>query len=187
MKFFIDFTAKNDKTFSHLYQRLHHVLGDNVDNLAFLFPGYAYDGKLHQGTLGKVIRVFSICENTLKLMINNPKLARLENSYTCSEVMPVPEKVVAHVNLKRKQKKTLSDMRRLARRAVQSGRAATEKEAMDKMTFIDRFNGLPWVSMRSSSTKQTYPLHIGVSFYKEPQTGKFDGFGLSSTATVPFF
>jgi CRISPR-associated endonuclease Csy4 len=93
---------------------------------------------------------------------------------------------VSHRTVSRVQAK--SSPERLRRRQMHR-HGLSEAEAQERIpdTVAERL-ALPFVSIRSRSTKQTFRLFIvhGVS-KGTPQSGMFNSYGMSNEATIPWF
>lgn len=187
MKHFVDFETKNKSTLSNFYQLVHQVLYvfNKKSKTAVFFPDYFYNEVTNDGTTGLKLRVLSEDPSILTEIIKKTEQIK---SVTHEGIQPVPDasEIPFYVNLKRVQKKNMSDKRRLAKRAVLTGRASSEAEAIEKMKFMDTFNNLPYLIMPSSSGN-LYPIHLKISPSLAPIEGSFDAFGLSPTGTIPFF
>lgn len=74
--------------------------------------------------------------------------------------------------------------RRLMRRHGLDEKTARQRIPDDKACRTD----LPWIEMRSQSTGQRFRLFIDHGpLQGKPSTGSFSTYGLSSTATIPWF
>ncbi|ENT2992601.1 type I-F CRISPR-associated endoribonuclease Cas6/Csy4 [Raoultella planticola] len=103
----------------------------------------------------------------------------------CTEVIPVPE-VKGWRSVSRIQVK--SSPSRLLRRSVKKG-WLTEEEALQRLlTMQQEQTDLPWINLRSLSNGQPFRLFIRHGdILAVPVGGEFSNYGLSSTATVPWF
>ena len=81
-----------------------------------------------------------------------------------------------------------SSAQRLMRRSVKKG-WLTEEEAQQRMlTMAEARTDLPWLNLRSLSTGQSFRLFIRHGdLLSAPVTGVFSTYGLSATATIPWF
>ncbi|EPB4364767.1 type I-F CRISPR-associated endoribonuclease Cas6/Csy4 [Enterobacter hormaechei] len=102
-----------------------------------------------------------------------------------SAVKAVPEvhhwRCVSRVQVK-------SSAPRLMRRSVKKG-WITEEEAQQRIrTMEEARTDLPWLNLRSLSTGQSFRLFIRHGeLLSAPVVGMFSTYGLSATATVPWF
>ncbi|WP_061708568.1 type I-F CRISPR-associated endoribonuclease Cas6/Csy4 [Pseudenterobacter timonensis] len=100
-------------------------------------------------------------------------------------ILPVPDSVawrcVSRVQVK-------SSPERLLRRSVKKG-WLTEEEAQARLALMQmEQTDLPWLNMRSLSTGQSFKLFIRHGeIVDAPVPGLFSSYGLSPTATVPWF
>lgn len=81
-----------------------------------------------------------------------------------------------------------SSVQRLMRRSVKKG-WLTEAEAQQRLlTMPSVRTDLPWLNLRSLSTGQTFRLFIHHGdLLSAPVAGVFTTYGLSATATIPWF
>ncbi|MGX5025787.1 type I-F CRISPR-associated endoribonuclease Cas6/Csy4 [Enterobacter asburiae] len=109
----------------------------------------------------------------------------LSDYCVASEIKPVPAvrqwRCVSRVQVK-------SSAQRLMRRSVKKG-WLTEEEAQQRLqTMQEARTDLPWLNVRSLSTDQTFRLFIRHGeLLSAPVAGTFTTYGLSATATVPWF
>ncbi|HAT6805023.1 TPA: type I-F CRISPR-associated endoribonuclease Cas6/Csy4 [Citrobacter freundii] len=109
----------------------------------------------------------------------------LSDYYLCTDIKPVPEvsawRCVSRVQVK-------SSAQRLMRRSVKKG-WLTEEEAQKRLSKMSEWrSNLPWLSLRSLSTGQSFRLFIRHgTLLSTPVAGTFSTYGLSPTATVPWF
>lgn len=102
-----------------------------------------------------------------------------------TEIKPVPEvstwRCVSRVQVK-------SSAQRLMRRSVKKG-WVTEEEAQQRiLTMEEARTDLPWLNLRSLSTGQSFRLFIRHGeLLPAPVDGAFSTYGLSATATIPWF
>lgn len=102
-----------------------------------------------------------------------------------SDIMPTPDvkswRCVSRVQVK-------SSPQRLLRRSVKKG-WLTEEEALQRKTLMgEQHCDLPWLTMRSLSNGQSFRLFIRHGdIVPAPVNGEFSSYGLSATATIPWF
>lgn len=184
---YIDIHLRPDPEFaaSHLlaalYAKLHRALVQlGTDQLAVGFPGYA-DKPLG---LGQVLRILGSADGLSKLMAL-PWLAGMTDHVQVSPMAPVPEGV-PHRQLSRVQAK--SSPERLRRRQMKR-HSLTQEQARERIpdTAAQTLK-LPFLPVRSASTGQTFLLFLRLGPASEPvATGAFNAYGLSATATIPWF
>jgi CRISPR-associated endonuclease Csy4 len=98
-------------------------------------------------------------------------------------VVPVTEQ---SVQVRRVQAK--SSPERLRRRLMRRHGLSTEAAVLRQPERMGARLTLPWLEVRSTSTSQRFRLFIEQTVCSEPPTpGTFNPYGLSSTATLPWF
>ena len=92
----------------------------------------------------------------------------------------------AHRTLRRVQVK--SSPERLRRRLMKRHQLS-EAQARERIPdSVGRMTDLPYVPMASTSTAQQFKLFLALGAAQpQPQAGDFNTYGLSATATVPWF
>ena len=165
-----------------LYMRLHRALAaQGSTSIAVSFPGY--DDKHH--TLGQCLRMFG-SEAGLQTWATGEWLGSLRDHVSSTAVpLPVPAHA-AHRSLRRLQVK--SSPERLRRRLMKRHQLS-EEQARDRIPdSAGRVTNLPFVQMASTSTAQHFKLFLELGTAQQrPQVGEFNAYGLSATATVPWF
>lgn len=152
-------------------------------------------GQRGQGDIGISFPAHGIKPGpVLRLHGTHPALSELESlvwrkglSDYCmsSDIQPVPVvkqwRCVSRVQVK-------SSAQRLMRRSVKKG-WLTEEEAQQRLqTMQEARTDLPWLNLRSLSTCQSFKLFIlHGDVLSAPVSGIFTTYGLSATATVPWF
>lgn len=103
----------------------------------------------------------------------------------CSVISPVPQ-VKGWRTVSRYQPK--GSPQRLLRRSVKKG-WITEDEALKRLeTSQEKRVSLPYLNMKSLSSKQNFRLFIRQGeMLPQPVYGVFTSYGLSATATIPWF
>ncbi|HHV1973165.1 TPA: type I-F CRISPR-associated protein Csy3 [Escherichia coli] len=120
-----------------------------------------------------------------ELVLDSNSSKGLTDYCQCSPVTPVPEikgwRVVSRVQVK-------SNSQRLLRRSVKKG-WLTEEQAIERLaTQAEQRTDLPFLNMKSLSSQQLFKLFIRHGdLLKEPVKGEFSSYGLSATATIPWF
>jgi len=163
-----------------LFAKLHRVLAQSQANaIGVSFPGYAAPS-----TLGDTLRLFGPVPDLTALMAQ-PWLSGMRDHATLGAVTPVPA-TATHRQLQRVQAKSNPErlMRRQMRRhglSEAEGRAAYEGAKAELLS-------LPFLALASGSTGQTFKLFFKLgSLEAQSQPGTFNAYGLSPTATVPWF
>jgi CRISPR-associated endonuclease Csy4 len=166
---------------SALFNKLHRILVEvDTCNIGISCP----DIEQPKIGLGERLRLHGTYDDLHQLMEVN-WLAGMRDHSTVGEATSVPSNCLYRV-VRRVQAKSSPDRlrRRLARR-----KNITMEEACQLISDRDtKYLKLPFVSVRSQSTGQTFRLFIE---HKPSQPnrmlGDFSRYGLSATATVPWF
>jgi CRISPR-associated endonuclease Csy4 len=167
---------------SGLYARLHRALVQLASSdIGVGFPGYDE----RKPTLGKQLRLSGPAASLHALMAT-PWLHGMHDHLTVSDVTAVPVSA-HHRRLSRVQ--TASNPARLRRRAMRRhelNAAQAEERIPDSAAKQLR---LPYVVIGSRSTGQpSFPLFIQQGpLLDKPTPGRFNGYGLSAEATIPWF
>jgi CRISPR-associated endonuclease Csy4 len=166
-----------------LFAKLHRALFDlNSTRIGISFPGVQTDPK-HPG-LGDRLRLHGTATDLRGLMALN-WLTGMRDHTDLFGPAPVPEtdnyRVVRRVQVKSSPERL---RRRLARRKGITEAEACQAISQDKAERLD----LPYVTITSRSTGQRFRLFID---HRPPGSTMVDGafsyYGLSPTATVPWF
>jgi len=184
---YIDLTVISDEETSvaqlmgTLYEKLHLALvAGRIDSVGVSFPGYRRIAK----TLGSVLRLHS-SEEVLNSLMSVDWLKGMRDYVKVAAIALVPVDA-EHRTVYRKQFKTNVD--RLRRRRMKRKGETMEDAIKAIPDEVVRSPDLPYVWMRSLSTKQRFCLFIGMSPpRKTPVSGCFPCYGLSSEATIPWF
>lgn len=167
-----------------LYAKLHRALVQlGTSDIGVSFPAYSLAPK----TLGNAMRLHSHAE-ALQNLLATDWLRGMRDHTHVSEVLATPTQV-QHKQLVRKQFKTSAE--RLRRRRMKRKGETAEQAAAAIPNSIERQPNLPFAVLRSSSTGQPFHLFLELkAAVKAPQPlqkGAFNTYGLSATATVPWF
>ncbi|NVZ99208.1 type I-F CRISPR-associated endoribonuclease Cas6/Csy4 [Pseudomonas gingeri] len=166
---------------SALLSKLHRGLHDlRRDDVGISFP----DIETARHHLGSHLRLHGNREALSQLLALN-WLTGMRDHVQLSEVTIVPVQVryrqVSRVQVD-------SNPERLRRRLIKR-HGISEQEARERIpdSAAKRCN-LPFVNLRSNGTGQAFVLFIRHgSIVDTAQAGTFNGYGLSSTATIPWF
>ena len=183
MNNFINITLLPDSEFKEavlmnaVYSKLHKILCDqNSSAIGISFPDY----KL---TLGKVLRIHG-SEKGLVTLQRKDWLGGMKGYCIVSEISPIPE-IVKHRTVRRKHS-TMSEakLKRLLKRgSISQGGASRYREKM-----LTKGLDNPYLELVSGSNGQKHRRYIQFGEILEYRVeGRFDLFGLSKTATVPWF
>lgn len=165
-----------------LYTRLHRALAaePTASGIAVGFPGY--DDSHH--TLGGVLRLYGN-EAALQPWAAGAWLGSLRDHVRTTAPLSVPPHA-AHRTLRRVQVK--SSPERLRRRLMKRHQLSEEQARQRIPDSVGRVTDLPYVQLASTSTAQQFKLFLALGTAQpQPQAGDFNTYGLSATATVPWF
>ena len=112
-------------------------------------------------------------------------LGSLRDHVSMTVPMPVPAHA-AHRTLRRVQVK--SSPERLRRRLMKRHHIS-EAQARERIPdSVGRITDLPYLQLASTSTAQQFKLFLALgTTLAQPCAGEFNTYGLSATATVPWF
>ena len=163
-----------NKTFTKLHKALHTL---NATDIGVSFPNYKVK-------LGDVIRLHSSKARLAELQATN-WLGGLVGYCDVSEIQAVPSEA-KYRNISRKQSNmTEAKLRRLIKRG-----SITEAEAKNyKAKMFSQGLDNPYLELQSASTGENYRIFIqfGEIVEHAVEEGEFNHFGLSKTATIPWF
>ena len=172
--------AELSETFlmNKVYAKLHKALDDLAsDSIGVSFPQYSV-------LLGGVIRVHGNKES-LEQLTALKWLARLADYCDSSPIRHVPDDIDGYRNVSRAQTNmSPSKLRRLLdRKTISPDEVKQYEEKMFRQGLKD-----PYVELDSSSNGNKYRRYFQFGkLSEEDVVGVFDNFGLSKTATVPWF
>lgn len=183
MNSFIDISVLPDPEFTESYimnqvfLKLHHALV-KIQNTAI---GISFPKA--DKTLGNCMRLHGSSEN-LNMLMAEKWLSNLVDYTDQTAIQQVPQEA-QHCTVKRVQAKSSAE--RLRRRSVTKG-WLSEEGAVERITKdSEKRLNLPYINLKSSSTKQNFRLFIQQKAQSEAVAGCFNTYGLSSKATVPWF
>ncbi|MFN3712430.1 MAG: type I-F CRISPR-associated endoribonuclease Cas6/Csy4 [Alcanivoracaceae bacterium] len=187
MDHYIDIRLRPDPEFpaamlmGALYGKLHRALVDlQADDIGVSFPGH----KLRPRMLGDQLRLHGSAGALASLMAQ-PWLVGMHDHIVVSSASRAPTEA-KHCLVRRRQFKT--NVERLRRRRMRRHGETPELVRQRIPDSVEKKVDLPFVTLRSRSTGQSFSLFIE---HGEPQRGPVDGpfnqYGLSSQATVPWF
>lgn len=161
-----------------LFAKLHRALGARgKGDIGVSFPQFAT-------TPGACLRLHGSAPNLHALDALN-WYKGLTDYCQLSTITPVPAvkgwRTVSRVQVK-------SSPQRLMRRSVRKG-WLTEEQAQQRLATIpEQRTNLPYLSIKSLSTQQQFRVFIRHGELRpEPVAGMFSSYGLSKTATIPWF
>lgn len=167
---------------SALYARLHRALVElGTQDIGLSFP--AHDDR--QPTLGNHMRVHG-AEESLRALMARPWLRGLSDHLEVSTIAAAPDSTRYRVVSRVQTKSSPARMRRRAMRRHGMNQETAERLIPESAA---RRTGLPFVQLGSRSTGQArFPLFIRHgSVVTQPAKGIFSSYGLSATATIPWF
>ncbi len=163
---------------SALFAKIHSALvALNSQQMGISFPKIQV---LKTGDLGDGVRVHGSSDD-LQLML--PFVSVFDYAIV-GQVLKIPA-LTKHCTVRRVQ--VDSNPGRLRRRLMKR-KNVSEVEARQLISdrAVKRLD-LPFVTLRSRSTGQSFRLFIEQKQVDSPKVGGFNGYGLSQTATLPFF
>ncbi|WP_428615840.1 type I-F CRISPR-associated endoribonuclease Cas6/Csy4 [Pseudoalteromonas sp.] len=174
---------------SKVYQQLHLALATlangEFSNVGVSFPEYSNSPP----RLGRKVRLFAEESTMLNALNITEWLSRLSDYCHISSIKPVPE-ITEFVQVSRKQ--CVTNPERLARRRAKRKGESFEQALAHYEGLKVQGSRLPFVEIQSESShnvgdKHRFRLLVDQQRVKAPQTGLFSCYGLSKTATVPWF
>ena len=185
MDSYLDLSLRPDPEFPHsqlmnaLYAKLHRALVSmQVNTISVCFP--AFTGL----KLGGVLRLIGPSAALTSLMVT-PWLQGMRDHLQIGAVTALPAQV-KHRKWQRIQCK--SSPERLRRRQMKR-HGLSEAQARERIpdTAAETLKA-PFLHIASASTGQRFHLFLKVGpIQAQPETGAFNAYGLSQTATVPWF
>ncbi|MGC1509847.1 type I-F CRISPR-associated endoribonuclease Cas6/Csy4 [Ketobacter sp. MCCC 1A13808] len=160
-----------------LYSKLHRILGQKAEGrIGVSFPNY-------DKTLGGLLRLHGTSQD-LKRLMEEAWMTGLRDYCTTSEIQEIPGQH-KHCIVKRVQAKSAHNKRS---RSIRKG-WLTESEAFTKIPETQqKALQLPFAQLRSLSNDNLMRVYIEHGSLKDqPMTGTYSSYGLSSSATVPWF
>ena len=164
-----------------LYTRLHRALAaQGTASIAVTFPDYSAE----RHSLGERLRLHG-SEAELQPWTTGEWLGSVRDHVSATPLLPVPAEV-QHRTLRRVQVK--SSPERLRRRLMKR-HSLTQEQASERIPdSLARTTPLPYMQLASTSTAQQFRLFLALGAAQESvQAGNFNAYGLSTTATVPWF
>jgi CRISPR-associated endonuclease Csy4 len=185
MDSYLDLTLRADPEFPQsqllnaLYAKLHRGLVSTHSNaIAMVFP------KTSAKSLGSCLRLFGT-KAVLEAFMAQPWLTGMRDHLLITDVLAIPADA-KHRRVQRVQAK--SNPERLRRRHMKRhGLSAEAARAKIPDTVAQSLNE-PFLQLSSASTGQRFRLFLRLGpIVAHPETGVFNTYGLSQTATVPWF
>lgn len=166
---------------SALHQKLHHALVKQVDvRIGISFP----ESSNAPLSLGSIMRLHGSSADLANLMKEN-WLTGMRDHLLIDDIREVPDGC-RHRHVRRVQSK--SSPERLRRRHMMRHNIDARTAANQIPDSVQERLKLPFVRITSSSTGQSFLLFIDHGpLLDDPSKGLFSAYGLSNTATIPWF
>ncbi|NRB23692.1 type I-F CRISPR-associated endoribonuclease Cas6/Csy4 [Shewanella sp.] len=192
MKYYLDITLLPDAEanlgflWQKVYQQIHlalaeHKTADNTSAVAVSFPEFSQD----KYPLGSKLRLFAASESALQALDIPQWLQRLTDYCHCTSIKAVPSAVTQYAVFNRVQFDT--NIERMARRRAKRKDETLEQALEYFKGFTDQASELPFINMKSLSRQHFFRLFLQKKSVSAAVTGSFNTYGLSKTATVPWF
>lgn len=173
-----DAEMRENVLLNKVYTKFHKTLFDlQAKDVGVSFP----ETKL---LLGKVLRIHS-SQNRLSELQSINWLGGLSGYCNCSEILPAPIDAKNRCISRWRSNMSESHLRRLIKR----GSISQEKlKGYKAKMFATQMTTLPFLELESASNGRFHRRYIQTSeLLDQPVKGDFDYFGLSKTATIPWF
>lgn len=183
MDYYIDISLLSDPELpvpvlmNALYSKFHKALYDlGATDIGISFPKYNQN-------LGNILRLHGAAE-ALKKLQNLNWVGPMAGYCEIGGITPVPDEVSYRTVFRRQPTMSQAKLRRL----IQRGSINDDAAYQYKTKMFSRSLNAPYVQLKSSSTGSHHRRYIEMGPMEErPVIGKFDQFGLSRTATIPWF
>jgi CRISPR-associated endonuclease Csy4 len=183
MDYYVDIIVQPDQEMREsvlmnmLYSKLHKGLVTiKSDFIGVSFPAAHLKPGNH-------LRLHGTSENLEQLAALN-WLGALAGYCKLGELSPVPAKLLYRKVSRKQATKSKAKLRRLQKRSSLSDGNIVDYRAKMFANGLD----YPYFDLISQSSGQVYRRFIKLgALLEQPQSGKFDSFGLSTEATVPWF
>ena len=163
-----------------LVSKLHRGLVTlEADDIGISFPEHE-----QQPPLGSQLRLHGT-EKRLQALMDQNWLRGMRDHVAVRDIAQIPDKA-GHRTVRRRQYKTNAE--RLRRRRMKRHQESYEEACRHIPDSVERRVRTPFLIVRSQSTGQAFSLFIEHGeVQSEPIPGRFNTYGLSSEATVPWF
>jgi CRISPR-associated endonuclease Csy4 len=200
MKYYLDITLLPDAEanlgfiWKKVFQQIHIALvdnkiGDNESAVALSIVNYGDTAF----PLGNHLRLLANTKQALQKLDIHRWLSRLDDYCHIKLIKPVPTDISVHASFRRKPVKSIE--KKAQRRAMHLNKPYDEVLAYLRKENRSEKSELPFINAESQQSKGR--LELGESpyflifvervFTDKPVVGKFDCYGFSRTATVPWF
>ncbi len=172
-----DAEMRENVLLNKVYTKFHKALCDlNTNDIGVSFPEYKIK-------LGRVLRIHGGLERLTELQ-EKQWLGRLSGYCDISEIKCIPENTAFRVVSRVQSTMSPAKYRRLLARGSITEQAQKQYKAKMFQKGLDN----PYLELESASTGKKYRRYLAFSDLLDmPAEGEFDQFGLSKTATVPWF
>jgi len=200
MNYYLDITLLPDAEanlgflWQKIFQQVHIALvdnkvGDNESAIALSIVNYGDK----DFPLGNKLRLLAANEDALVKLDIHQWLKRLTDYCHIKAIKSVPADIKQYARFKRKPVKSIE--KKAKRRAEHLNKPYAEVLAYLIKEGSSGKSKLPFINVESQETKKRaeqgvlcqFLLFIEQSFFEAPASGTFDCYGLSKTATVPWF
>ena len=183
MKYFIDIKLLPDDDIpiyflrNKIYAKFHKILFTlNSTDIGISFPNYKVK-------LGNIIRLHGTENSLLNLQATN-WLGGLSGYCDVSGIQAIPNEVVYRTISRKQSNMTEAKLRRLIKRGSISEDETKEYKAKMFQQSLDN----PYLELESRSNGHKHRRYIQFrALSSQVVEGEFDQFGLSKTATIPWF
>lgn len=164
-----------------LISKLHRALSElRSEDIGISFPEY----QLSHRALGQRLRIHG-SESRLQQLMEKQWLKGMADHVDSSAIERAPSSTVYCV-VSRKQVK--SNVERLRRRRMKRKGETYEQAVVAIPNEVEQKSKLPFATLNSKSSGEVFKLFVDQRVsVTEPQIGKFNSYGLSQGATVPWF
>jgi len=187
MEYFMDIKILHDPEFNSsilmgaLFNKFHRSLVTlKSDNIAICFPKYK------EKVLGEILRIHSD-KLSLDVLMETDWLMGLNDYIQKSNIELIPGKT-RFICVRRKQNK-YANIARLRRRYAKRHLVTEQESVIAYPDTLEKEFKFPYINIKSSSTNQEkFPFYIEQKVIDKPVSNMdFNSYGLSKTATVPWF
>lgn len=186
MDYYLDIHLQPDPDFvpsmlmNALFSKLHRALVENTQlAIAVSFPEYS----LSPLGLGGCLRLHGK-QQDLESLKNTRWLTGMLDHVVCETVQAAPSSA-GYISVQRVQAK--SNVERLVRRSVKRKGISEEEARKAYQAAKPEKLRLPFLTLNSQSNGERFSLFIKQEKQEKPQIGEFNRYGLSQTATIPWF
>ena len=191
MKYYIDIKLLGDTEITlgfiwqKIYAEIHLALVTHKDTENMVKVGLSFPHYMEIFPLGDTLRLLASTREELELLDIEDRLKKFSDYLLISEIKEVPTDIKSYATFSRKQFK--SNPARLARRYAKRHNVTLE-EALKVYEGVEgKETKLPYINIKSTSTKQFLKIFIERAEMGHEEIGKFNTFGLSKTSTIPIF